>query len=63
MPQNVPEHMKLMLDLICSPFRMDKTSASTLMLNEDLSQMTFKFLPARFGDRDRRLTAWLSDGS
>jgi hypothetical protein len=43
-PQNVPEHMKLMLDLIVLAFQMDKTRIATLMLNNDLSQMNFKFL-------------------
>lgn len=43
-PQNVPEHMKLMLDLIVLAFQMDKTRVVTLMLNNDLSQMNFKFL-------------------
>ena len=44
LPQNVPEHMKLMLDLIVLAFQMDKTRIATLMLNNDLSQMNFKFL-------------------
>ncbi len=44
MPQNVPEHMKLMLDLIVLAFRMDRTRVITLMLNNDLSQMNFRFL-------------------
>lgn len=44
MPQNVPEHMKLMLDLIVLAFQMDKTRVITLMLNNDLSQMNFRFL-------------------
>jgi len=43
-PQNVPDHMKLMLDLIVLAFQMDKTRVITLMLNNDLSQMNFKFL-------------------
>jgi hypothetical protein len=43
-PQNVPEHMKLMLDLIVLAFRMDKTRVVTLMLNNDLSQMNFRFI-------------------
>ena len=43
-PQNVPEHMKLMLDLVVLAFQMDKTRIVTLMLNNDLSQMNFKFL-------------------
>jgi hypothetical protein len=44
MPQNVPDHMKLMLDLIVLAFQMDKTRIATVMLNNDLSQMNFKFL-------------------
>jgi hypothetical protein len=44
MPQIIPDHMKLMLDLIVLGFQMDKTRIATLMLNNDLSQMNFKFL-------------------
>jgi Protein of unknown function (DUF1552) len=44
LPQNVPDHMKLMLDLIVLAFQMDKTRVATVMLNNDLSQMNFKFL-------------------
>jgi len=44
LPQNVPDHMRLMLDLIVLAFRMDKTRIVTLMLNNDLSQMNFGFL-------------------
>ncbi|HEU0124576.1 MAG TPA: DUF1552 domain-containing protein [Bryobacteraceae bacterium] len=44
LPQNVPDHMKLMLDLVVLAFQMDKTRIVTLMLNNDLSQMNFKFL-------------------
>ncbi len=43
-PQNVPDHMKLMLDLIVLGFQMDKTRIATCMLNNDLSQMNFKFI-------------------
>jgi len=43
-PQDVPVHMKLMLDLVVLAFQMDKTRIATLMLNNDLSQMNFKFL-------------------
>jgi hypothetical protein len=43
-PQNVPDHMKLMLDLMVLAFQMDKTRIVTCMLNNDLSQMNFKFL-------------------
>src|SRR4029079_2935651 len=42
--QNVPDHMKLMLDLIVLAFQMDKTRIATVMLNNDLSQMNFKFV-------------------
>lgn len=44
LPQDVPQHMKLMLDIIVLAFQMDKTRIVTLMLNNDLSQMNFKFL-------------------
>ena len=44
LPQNIPEHMKLMLDLVVLAFQMDKTRIATLMLNNDLSQMNFKFI-------------------
>lgn len=44
LPQDVPAHMKLMLDLIVLAFQMDKTRVVTCMLNNDLSQMNFKFL-------------------
>jgi hypothetical protein len=44
LPQDVPDHMKLMLDLIVLAFQMDKTRVATVMLNNDLSQMNFKFL-------------------
>jgi hypothetical protein len=43
-PQNVPDHMKLMLDLTVLAFQMDKTRIVTCMLNNDLSQMNFKFI-------------------
>ena len=43
-PQDIPAHMKLMLELIVLAFQMDKTRIATLMLNHDLSQMNFKFL-------------------
>lgn len=44
LPQNVPDHMKLMLDLMVLAFQMDKTRILTCMLNNDLSQMNFGFL-------------------
>jgi len=56
LPQNVPEHMKLMLDLIVLAFRMDKTRIVTCMLNNDLSQMNFGFLPGVEGSLHLDLT-------
>ena len=44
LPQDVPEHMKLMMDIIVLAFQMDKTRIVTCMLNNDLSQMNFGFL-------------------
>ena len=44
LPQNVPEHMRLMMDIIVLAFQMDKTRIATCMLNNDLSQMNFQFL-------------------
>src|SRR6185312_17232169 len=49
LPQNVPDHMKLMLDLIVLAFQMDKTRLATVMLNNDLSQMNFGFLDGVHG--------------
>jgi Protein of unknown function (DUF1552) len=45
LPQDTPEHMRLIVDLIVLAFRMDKTRIATCMLNNDLSQMNFGFLP------------------
>jgi hypothetical protein len=44
LPQHIPNHMKLMLDLIVLAFQMNKTRIATCMLNNDLSQMNFGFL-------------------
>ncbi|MEI6861334.1 MAG: DUF1552 domain-containing protein [Verrucomicrobiota bacterium] len=49
LPQNIPDHMKLMLDLTVLAFQMDKTRIATLMLNNDLSQMNFKFIEGVHG--------------
>ena len=43
-PQDVPRHMKLMMDLVVLAFQMDKTRIATWMLNNDLSQMNVKFV-------------------
>jgi hypothetical protein len=55
-PQNIPEHMRLMMDLIVLAFRMDKTRIATLMLNNDLSQMNFGFLEGVQGSLHLDLT-------
>ena len=44
LPDDVPSHMKLMMDLIVLAFQMNKTRIATCMLNNDLSQMNFGFL-------------------
>jgi len=56
LPQNVSEHMKLMLDLIVLAFQMDRTRIATCMLNNDLSQMNFGFLPGVQGSLHLDLT-------
>jgi hypothetical protein len=61
LPQNVPDHMRLMLDLIVLAFQMDKTRIATLMLNNDLSQMNFRFLEGVQGALHLDLTHNLKD--
>jgi hypothetical protein len=56
LPQDVPQHMKLMLDLIVLAFQMDKTRIATCMLNNDLSQMNFGFLEGVQGSLHLDLT-------
>lgn len=56
LPQNVAEHMRLMLDLIVLAFQMDKTRIATCMLNNDLSQMNFGFLEGVQGSLHLDLT-------
>ena len=56
LPQNVPEHMRLMLDLVVLAFRMNKTRIATCMLNNDLSQMNFGFLEGVKGSLHLDLT-------
>lgn len=43
-PQDVTEHMRLMLDLLILAWRMDKTRVATLLFNRDVSHMKFGFL-------------------
>jgi hypothetical protein len=56
LPQDVPAHMRLMLDLIVLAFQMDKTRIATCMLNNDLSQMNFGFLDGVQGSLHLDLT-------
>ncbi|HWB08072.1 MAG TPA: DUF1552 domain-containing protein [Pirellulales bacterium] len=56
LPQDVPAHMRLMLDLIVLAFQMDKTRIATCMLNNDLSQMNFGFLEGVHGSLHLDLT-------
>ncbi len=56
LPQNVPEHMRLILDLMVLAFQMDKTRIATCMLNNDLSQMNFGFLEGVQGSLHLDLT-------
>ncbi len=43
-PQNVPEHVKLMLDLIVLAFQMDKARLATMIFQKDVTGMSFNFL-------------------
>ncbi len=56
LPQDIPLHMQLMLDLIVLAFQMDKTRIATCMLNNDLSQMNFGFLAGVHGSLHLDLT-------
>jgi hypothetical protein len=56
LPQDVPVHMQLMMDLIVLAFQMDKTRIATCMLNNDLSQMNFGFLEGVQGSLHLDLT-------
>jgi len=56
LPQDIPQHMRLMLDLIVLAFQTDKTRIATCMLNNDLSQMNFGFLEGVQGSLHLDLT-------
>ena len=43
-PESIPEHMKLMIDIIVLAFQMDKTRLATLLFNNDTGGMRFGFL-------------------
>ncbi len=44
LPQDVRDHMRMMLDLMLLAWQMDKTRVITLILNRDVSHMQFCFL-------------------
>jgi hypothetical protein len=56
LPQDIPTHMRLMMDLVVLAFQMDKTRIATCMLNNDLSQMNFGFLEGVTGSLHLDLT-------
>ncbi len=56
LPHHIPDHMRLMLDLIVMAFQLDKTRLATCMLNNDLSQMNFGFLEGVQGSLHLDLT-------
>ena len=51
LPQDVREHMRMMLDLILLAWRMDKTRVATLIFNRDVSHMKFGFLDGILNDQ------------
>jgi len=51
LPQDVREHMKLMLDLLVLAWQMDKTRVATLIFNRDVSHMKFGFLDGVLNDQ------------
>lgn len=51
LPQDVREHMKMMLDLLVLTWRMDKTRVATLIFNRDVSHMKFGFLEGVLNDQ------------
>lgn len=51
LPQDVRDHMKMMLDLLLLAWRMDKTRVATLIFNRDVSHMKFGFLDGVLNDQ------------
>lgn len=50
-PQDVREHMRMMLDLLLLAWHMDKTRVATLLFNRDVSHMKFGFLDGVLNDQ------------
>ena len=51
LPQDVRDHMSMMLDLLLLAWRMDKTRVATLIFNRDVSHMKFGFLDGVSNDQ------------
>lgn len=51
LPQDVADHMRMMLDLILLAWQMDKTRVATLIFNRDVSHMKFGFLDGVLNDQ------------
>ncbi len=51
LPQDVRDHMLMMLDLLLLAWRMDKTRVATLIFNRDVSHMKFGFLDGVVNDQ------------
>ncbi|MEM6778090.1 MAG: DUF1552 domain-containing protein [Planctomycetota bacterium] len=51
LPQDVRDHMKMMLDMLLLAWRMDKTRVATLIFNRDVSHMKFGFLDGVLNDQ------------
>ncbi len=50
-PQDVADHMRMMLDLVLLAWQMDKTRVATLIFNRDVSHMKFGFLDGVLNDQ------------
>ena len=44
LPSRIPDHMRLMYDLLLLAFRTNRTRIATLMLNNEISEQDFSFI-------------------
>jgi len=51
LPQDVADHMRMMMDLVLLAWQMDKTRVATLIFNRDVSHMKFGFLDGVLNDQ------------
>ena len=51
LPQDITEHMRMMLDLLLLAWQMDKTRVASLIFNRDVSHMKFGFLDGVLNDQ------------